>query len=243
MQEEEFWLGRLSALSKPQNPVCRFLLAAAAAMAPAAVLLGACQPTLPARSSEAPPPCRDGGATAILAHVPARQQHSALQQKTADALEQPQRQQTSAGSGTVTGAPSSPALQPDNLFLAAQVEALKLQVSQLRRSNAQLQQQLAAAAVEQVALTKHASLQQLAQLRASLLSAESTAAAEAAATVLQSELGVQLPSAADAVPLDLVQRLHDSFQSRLEALQQQHQAALRRLHQAHEAALALQVGR
>lgn len=133
---------------------------------------------------------------------------------------------------------------PGHAALAAQLQALKLQVSQLRCTNARLAQQLAAAGAERAAAAKHAALAQLVQLRldggGDGGQAPHSPRTAAAAAALHAELGVQLHPAADVVPLHCLQQLHDSFQRRLAALQAQHAAGLQRLEQGHANALERQ---
>lgn len=134
----------------------------------------------------------------------------------------------------IPAVPAAPASAAGTAALAAQVEALKLQVAQLRRSNAHLSQQLAAAGVERAAAAKQAALARLTQLQ---LDSRDPPPASAAVEVLQAELGVALPPGADAVPLACLETLHGSYCTRLAQLQQQHAAALDRQQQEHAAAM------
>ena len=150
--------------------------------------------------------------------------------------------------GALMCPPAGPA---DALVQQAQVEALKLQVAQLRRSNAHLQQQVAAAAAERAAAAKAAALQRLAELRlpghaqqdvlATPAVAVNEGAIAATLAALKAQLGVQLQPEADCVPLGYLLQLFATSQSRLAELKQQHEAALRKLQEEQEKQLQMQM--
>lgn len=144
--------------------------------------------------------------------------------------------------------PQQPCAAPSSeaaLNMAAQVEALKLQVATLRRANAQLSRELAALGAQQARAARAAALERLTQLESSGAAAgaasQASAEARAAAAALQAELGVALPPGSEAVPLQYLQRLHASYQARLGELQAAQAAALDQQQQEHEAALRRQV--
>lgn len=128
------------------------------------------------------------------------------------------------------------------------MEALKLQVATLRRTNAQLSRELAALGAQQARAARTAALERLTQLQlegggaAAGAASQAPAAAQAAAAALQAELGVALPPGSEAVPLQYLERLHASYQARLGELQAAQAAALDQQRQEHEAALRRQVG-
>ncbi len=136
--------------------------------------------------------------------------------------------------------------------LAAQVEALKLQVATLRRANAQLSRELAAVGAERARAARAAALDRLTQLQlegssaaagtAAAAASQPTEASQAAAAALQAELGVALPPGSESVPLQHLERLHASYQARVRELESAHVAALERQRQEHEAVLRRQVG-
>lgn len=166
------------------------------------------------------------------------------------ALQQPSTALIPAGGPACTQAAATSATAQsaaDALVQAAQLEALRLQVSQLRRANATLQQQLAAAHAARAAAAKQAALHQLSSLQLGAAAGADTAAAPgsapseaqaAAAGVLAEELGVALPPGSDTVPLLYLQQLHACYTRRLAEERQRHADALAA--QAEEAQARLQ---
>ena len=210
LQEEEFWAGRLAALTKASQQM----------------------PLQPPCSSS------DASTAGIPAYLP-----------PASPAQLPLAAPPQQAAGTLVCPPAGPA---DALVQQAQVEALKLQVAQLRRSNVQLQQQVAAAAAERAAAAKSAALQRLAELRLPGHEERDAAATEAAAVnegavaatlaALRAELDVQLQPEAESVPMGHLLQLYARFQSRLADLGQRHEAALQQRQEEQEKQLLMQVG-
>ncbi len=190
----------------------------------------------------------DGASTAdsIPAYQPPRLAASPPRLPLLEAVQQPSTGLVPVG-GPTRGAAAATAVPSaaNGLVQAAQMEALRLQVAQLRKSNVALQQQLAGANAARAAAAKQAALNQLSLLALEPVTAEGTAPHEAhaaAADALLGELGALLPPGRDAVPLAYVQQLHASYMQRLEEQQQRHADALAAQAEEVQARLQRQVG-